>query len=327
MADVARVAGVSKMTVSRALSGRSVSAETRARILAAVDALHYVHDATAGALSSGRSGFVAALVPTLANSNFAETVRGLSDGLAEAGLQVLLGYTDYCLDREENLVRAMLRHRPEAVVLTGGDHLPATRALLGRTRMLVVETWDLPADPLGSVAGFSNAAAARLMVRHLAGRGYRRIGFIGGEPGRDRRGEDRRKGYVEALGELGLGPPRIVDQGLPPIGTSHGAAAMAVLMRLWPDTDAVFCVSDLAALGAVMTCHRNGWAIPGRVAVAGFGDFEGAENCFPSLTTVQVNPRAIGECAARLLLDAISGVTASPATVEMPVRVVQREST
>jgi LacI family gluconate utilization system Gnt-I transcriptional repressor len=327
MADVARIAGVSKMTVSRALSGRPVGAETRARILAAVETLHYVHDAAAGALASGRSGFVAALVPTLANSNFADTVRGLSDGLAEAGLQVLLGYTDYRLDREEALVRAMLRHRPEAIVLTGGEHLPATRSVLARARVLVAETWDLPAIPLGLVAGFSNAAAAGLMVRHLADRGYRRIGFIGGEPGGDLRGEDRRRGYLDEIAALGLGPPRIVDHGQPPIGSAQGAAAIGLLMQRWPDTDAVFCVSDLSALGAVMACHRNGWAIPGRVAVAGFGDFEGAESCFPSLTTVQVDPYAIGQRTAHLLLDVMHGNASAPTRVELPVRIVQRDST
>ena len=327
MADVARIAGVSKMTVSRALSGRAVSPGTRARILAAVDAVHYVHDAAAGALSSGRSGFVAALVPTLANSNFADTVRGLSDGLADAGLQVLLGYTDYRLDREEMLVRAMLRHRPEAVVLTGGEHLPATRAVLARARALVAETWDLPERPLGLVAGFSNAAAAGRMVRHLADRGYRRIGFIGGEPGRDLRGADRRRGYLEAMAALGLGPPRVVDHGAPPIGPAQGAAAMALLMDRWPDTNAVFCVSDLSALGAVMTCHRNGWAIPGRVAVAGFGDFEGSETCFPALTTVQVDPHAIGRRTAEMLLGVMRRAAAAPTRAELPVRIVQREST
>ena len=140
MADVARLAGVSKMTVSRALAGGAVSADTRERILRAVDAVNYVPDAVAGALSTGRSDFVAALVPTLANSNFADMVRGLSDGILPAGLQVLLGYSDYALEREEAVVRSVLRHRPRAVVLTGGEHTEGTRALLARSRVRVVDT-------------------------------------------------------------------------------------------------------------------------------------------------------------------------------------------
>lgn len=331
MADVARMAGVSKMTVSRALAGGAVSSGTRARILHAVEQVGYVPDAGAGALSSGRSGFVAALVPTLANSNFADTVRGLSDGLGAAGLQVLLGYTDYSLAREEAVVRAVLRHRPRAVVLTGGEHTPGTRALLARSQAPVVETWDLPRTPLGLVVGFSNAAASGQMVRHLAARGYSRIGFIGGATGsdgagRDLRGHDRRRGYLRAVASLKLGPPRVVDHGLPPVGPAHGAAAMALLMERWPDTDAVVCVSDLAAMGALTECHRRGWAVPGRVAVAGFGDFEMAASCWPALTTVSVDPRGIGERTAGLLLEAAQGPPGT-ARVSTPVRIVQREST
>lgn len=328
MADVARAAGVSKMTVSRALGGGAVSPATRQRVMAAVDAISYVLDAGAGALSSGRSGFVAALVPTLANSNFADTVRGLSDGLAAAGLQVLLGYTDYSLDREEALVRAMLRHRPEAVVLTGGEHTDGTRSALRRSLAPVVETWDLPRSPLGMVVGFSNAAASGRTVRHMAGCGYRRVAFIGGASGQDLRGHDRRRGYLAAVASLKLGPPRVVDHGLPPIGPAHGAEAMRLLMERWPDTDAVVCVSDLAAMGAIAECHRQGWAIPGRIAVAGFGDFEIAASCWPSLTTVHVDPKGIGARTAALLLDAMRGGTrARHARVSLPVRIVRRDST
>ena len=335
MADLARLAGVSKMTVSRALGGGGgVSADTRARVLQAAEAVGYVPDATARALSSGRSGFVAALVPTLANSNFADTMRGLSDGLGGAGLQVLLGYTDYAPEREEAVVRAVLRHRPRAVVLTGGEHTDGTRALLLRSRVPVVETWDLPRSPLGLVVGFSHAAAAGKMVRHLAERGYTRIGFIGGASGpgvRDLRGHDRRRGYLRAVSALRLGPPRVVDHGLPPVGPAHGAAALAALMERWPDTDAVMCVSDLAAMGALNECHRRGWAVPGRVAVAGFGDFELAASCWPALTTVSVDPRGIGERTAAALLDAmrgpLSGPSSGPVRISTAVRIVPRDST
>jgi LacI family transcriptional regulator, gluconate utilization system Gnt-I transcriptional repressor len=324
MADVARLAGVSKMTVSRALTGREVSDATQARILEAIELLGYVPNAAAGTLGTGRSGFVAALVPTINNSNFADTARGLSDALTAQSVQLLLGYTDYRIEREEELVYTMLRHRPEGVVLTGGDHSERTRAALVRSGVPVVETWDLPRDPLGQVVGFSNAAAAATMMRHLAGKGYRRIGFIGGIPGRDLRGEDRKRGYLDALRELDLGPPRLVEQGMPPITTQHGAEAIETLLRCWPDTDAALCVSDLSAFGAIMECHRRGWAVPGRIAVAGFGDFEISRSCWPSITTVGVDAYAIGRLSATILL-------APPGDGEtrivVPVAVLAREST
>ena len=105
MSDVAALAGVSKMTVSRVLAGRGVAPATRERVQQAIDALGYVADAAAGALSSGRSAFAAVLVPSLASSNFSDTVRGLTAALEPQGLQLLIGDTDYDLDREERLVR------------------------------------------------------------------------------------------------------------------------------------------------------------------------------------------------------------------------------
>ena len=131
MLDVANRAGVSAMTVSRALrNGASIAAETRDRIKAAIDELGYVLDQSAGSLSSKRTAFVAALIPSINNSNFADTARGLTDALAGSGLQLLLGYTDYSVEKEEQLVESMLRRRPEAIVVTGGAHTLRARKLL-----------------------------------------------------------------------------------------------------------------------------------------------------------------------------------------------------
>ena len=222
MSDVARLAGVSKMTVSRVLAGHSVAADTRARVCQAIDQLGYVADAAAGALSSGRSEFVAVLVPSLSSSNFSDTVRGLTDALEPHGLQLLLGDTDYDLEREERLVRSMLRHQPRCVALTGAQHTDATRKVLERSAIPVVEMWDLPTHPIDTAVGFSNVRAARAMVRHLAERGYRRIGFLGGASELDRRGLDRLKGYQAEIKALRLGEPRIVRLGESPITMSHG---------------------------------------------------------------------------------------------------------
>ena len=128
MSDVAGRAGVSTMTVSRALrNGASIARETRERIMLAVEELGYVLDQSAGSLSSKRTGFVAALVPSLNYSNFAGTARGLTDALQGSGLQLLLGYTDYSVEKEAGLIESMLLRRPEAIVVTGGSHTPRGR--------------------------------------------------------------------------------------------------------------------------------------------------------------------------------------------------------
>lgn len=126
MADVAARVGVSKMTVSRALnrrtgSDRATSEALRQRILQACEEMGYVIDQTARTFSSKRSGFVAVLIPSLNNSNFSETAQGIAAALEARGLQLLLGYTDYRVETEERLLRAMLARRPEGVILTGGD--------------------------------------------------------------------------------------------------------------------------------------------------------------------------------------------------------------
>lgn len=330
MSDVARLAGVSKMTVSRVLAGHSVAAETRARVCEAIDQLGYVADAAAGALSSGRSEFVAVLVPSLSSSNFSDTVRGLTDALEPHGLQLLLGDTDYDLEREERLVRSMLRHQPRCIALTGAQHTDATRKVLERSAIPVVEMWDLPTRPIDTAVGFSNVRAARAMVRHLAERGYRRIGFLVGASELDRRGLDRLKGYQAEIKALGLGEPRVVRLGESPITMSHGGPAMAALLERWPDTDAVMCVSDMSAFGAIMECHRRGLSVPADIAVAGFGNFEVATCCHPTITTVSVDAYGIGRRTGEALLAALQardggGPTGSK-SIRIDYTIIPRES-
>lgn len=335
MADVAARVGVSKMTVSRALnrsvgSDRVTSQALRERILQACEEMGYVIDQTARTFSSKRSGFVAALIPSLDNSNFSETVQGIAAAVESRGLQLLLGYTDYRHETEEKLIRSMLMRRPEGVILTGGSHTPAARAMLQAAGVPVIETWDLPATPIGHTVGFSNAQAAAAMVRHLHGKGYRRIAFIGGTSNRDTRGADRQRGYAQAIRELGLTDGRVISFGQPPISMAQGGEAIAQLVRQWPDVDAVLCVSDLSAFGALMECQRRGWDVPGRIAIAGFGDFEVARACHPRITTVAVDCMGIGAAAGELLLRAIDGTRDGhpppPETVLIPFRIEQRES-
>lgn len=335
MADVAARVGVSKMTVSRALSrgassDRATSEALRQRILQACEEMGYVVDQTARTFSSQRSGFVAVLIPSLNNSNFSETAQGITAAVEARGLQVLLGHTDYRVENEERLLRAMLARRPEGVILTGGTHTPAARAMLRAAGVPVVETWDLPAQPVEHTVGFSNAAAAAAMVHHLHGQGYRRIAFIGGTSNRDTRGADRQRGYSEAIRELGLPDGRVIGFGQPPISMAQGGEAVAQLVRQWPDVDAVLCVSDLSAFGALMECHRRGWPVPGRLAIAGFGDFEVARASHPRITTVAVDCTGIGQAAGELLLRAIDGAREGrrppPETVLIPFRILQRES-
>ncbi|MFT6532647.1 MAG: LacI family gluconate utilization system Gnt-I transcriptional repressor [Limimaricola cinnabarinus] len=329
MADVARAVGVSAMTVSRAFKGdESVNPQTRDRILRKAEELGYVFDARAANLRQNRTGFVAVTVPALNSANFAETVRALTEGLAREGLQILLANTEYDPVEEEAAIAQLLRRKPEAVVLTGGQHTPRTRQMLAASGLPIVQLWDLPENPLNHVVGFSNAASIGLLVEHLVARGRRRIGFLGGDSERDPRGRQRRAGFVAAMARHGLGADRLAPLGEPPIAMAAGAQALDALLARYPDTDAVIGVSDLVAFGALAECQRRGIEVPGALALAGFGNYEIGAVCAPRLTTVDVHAGRIGAEAAMLVAGLLNGQAAHPPRrVVLPPELIIRETT
>jgi len=327
MADVARIAGVSPMTVSRAFKANtSVGTETRAGILQAAEMLGYVFDATAANLRAQRTDFVAVTIPSINNANFADTVRGLTDGLKARGLQILLGYTDYDMAEEERLIAHLLRRRPEAMVVTGGRHTTRARRMLANAGIPVVETWDLPDQPIDHVVGFSNANAVRHMVDHFVAKGLTRITFIGGDVGLDTCGTDRRLGFIAVMQQHGLNATRLIAAGAPPIAMREGAQAMARVLETLPDTQAVICVSDLSAFGALTECQRRGVAVPAQISIAGFGDYEIGAICVPPLTTINPFPRDIGARAATLILDVLDGRQITPAMIRIAPELLLRGS-
>lgn len=308
MKDVAHAAGVSVMTVSRAFKDdASVKAKTRALIHKTADDMGYVFDTVASNLRTQRSNFVAVIIPSVNNANFAATLRGLSDEIEATGRQVLLGNSNYSLEREEQLIDQLLQRRPDAIVLTGGRHSERARRRLELAGIPVIETWDLPENPVDHVVGFSNAKTMEALVDHFIERGRTKIAFIGGDTGEDTRGAERRSGFISAMVDRNLSAQRLVGVGPPPASMLTGAQAMAQILSRYPDLDAVIGVSDLAAFGALTECQRQGIDVPTQVAIAGFGAYEISRVCVPTLTTVDVQPREIGRHSARLILDILDG--------------------
>jgi LacI family transcriptional regulator, gluconate utilization system Gnt-I transcriptional repressor len=304
MKDVARVAGVSVMTVSRAFKeDASVGKATRERIHESAARLGYVFDAAAANLRKQRSEFIAVTIPSLNNANFAATIEALTSKLSQAGYQVLLGHTDYDIKREEQLIGQFLRRRPEAIIVTGGHHTDKARDMLMGAGVPVIETWDNPSDPIGHVVGFSNADTTQLLVDHMVATGRQRIAFLGGDAESDTRGQDRRRGFETAMARHGLAADRLVATGGPQRPMVKGAAAMRHVLQELPDTDGVICVSDLVGFGALSECQRRGISVPDQIAIAGFGAYDISEVCVPTLTTVDPKPTEIGEGAADLVLE------------------------
>lgn len=302
MRDVARVAGVSPMTVSRALRHDSpVAKVTRERILKVVREMNYVPDQMAGSLTTKKSGFVALLVPSLNNLHFAETVQALTGELETQGRQILLGHTGYSAEREEQIVEMMLRRRPEAILLSYDGHSDRTLSLLGGVDIPIVELWERPEDPIGHTVGFSNREAASEMTRALIDLGYRNIAFLGEADDHWTRGAERRQGFRDAMLAAGLSDARVLRGGKPPLTIEDGAAAAESLKHTHPDTDCVFCVSDLPAFGMISALKAHGIEVPKDIGLAGFGDFEISRFATPAISTVVVDPKGIGSEAGRLI--------------------------
>lgn len=327
MADIARKTGVSPMTVSRAFKSNSlISKDTRDAILQAAEELGYVFDSTASNFRAQKTDFIAVTIPSINNANFADTVGGLSETLKASGFQILLGYTNYDVQEEERLIEQLLRRKPQAIVVTGGKHTPRARKLLENANVPVIETWDEPAETIGHYVGFSNANAVRGMVDHFVAVGYRKIAFIGGDASRDTRGSDRRLGFIAALRDHGLDPSRLIDGGTPPISMREGANAMARLLVEYPDTEAVICVSDLSAFGALTECQRRGISVPDRIAIGGFGNYEIGGISVPALTTIDAKAREIGERTGRLILDLLEETPEVPDITITPELIVRESS-
>lgn len=329
MDDVAALAGVTKMTVSRVLRQPDrVRPETRARVARAIDRLGYIPNRVAGSLTRGRSGLVAAIVPTLRHSLFADTLEGIGQVLAERGIGLIVAASSYRPEVEEMQIRAVLEQRPDALVLTGLTHTPDARALLEGVGIPVVETWESRDTPIDIAVGFSNRDAARAMTLSLIEAGYRRIAFVNGPSDTNERARHRAEGYADAVAEHGL-PSLPVHIVAPeePIRPETGAEALSALLARDPAIDAVFFTSDIYAVGALLACRERGIPVPDRLGIAGFHDLDAARIVSPQLTTVHVPALEIGQKTGAVIAARLDGLPPTLTQHEFPFRIVQREST
>lgn len=333
LVEVARLAGVSAMTVSRALRRpEQVAPATLRAVQRAVARLGYLPNGSAAALASSRSRVVGAVVPTLMNSVYASTVHGLSSVLRPAGYELMIGDSGYDAGAEASLVRSFLGRRVDALVLTGVSHGDEVHALLARHPLPVVEIWDLTDTPIDRVVGFSNVAAGLAAGRHLAARGRARWAFVGTPARAEDRSGKRLQGLRQAAREARVPAPLAawVTDGMSAV---QGRDAVAALLSAHPEVDAVFCANDALATGALRAAHDLGRPVPRRLAVLGLGDFDVAAHTLPALSTLRIPGPAIGERAARVLLAQLDETGAEPPDGldarrhELAFELVQRDST
>ena len=310
--DVARQAGVSAMTVSRALSQpEKVAKSTCERIHSAIETLGYLPNLAAGTLRSNQSRIIAGLVPTLGHSIFGDTVQGISDALDEAGYQLLLGCSGYLPEKEEELVKAFLGRRADGLILTGTHRSASVRARLEAASVPVVETWDISEGRLDMAVGFDNFNAGYEIARHLIDCGYRRLGYVAttkAHEAREKRAALRSKGFYKAVREAGLPTPTRIS--VPdPLNIEQSGVIAADFVSSHPTIEAVLCANEIIGAGALAELQRRGWGVPEQIAVAGIGDANIASLVSPGLTSVRFPGYEIGRRAAEMILTRLRGLT------------------
>lgn len=322
--QVARRAGVSTATVSRALSGSGpVSPGAAERVRSASRALGYEPNRIARSLRVRRTRLAGVLIPDIQNPFFTAVVRGVEDVLQAEGWTLLLGNSDDHADRESRSLATLRAEGAAGVVLVPGQEGSAYRSLLGRGLVLVAidrspEGLDVDRVTVANVEG------ARRAVAHLLALGHRRVGLVGGPRGLST-SADRRRGYDAALAAAGVRRlASLVEEGdFRPRG---GRAAAERLLSREPRPTALFVTNDLMTLGAYEALRARGLRVPQDVAVVGFDDAPWAPWLDPPLTTVAQPAYELGRTAAELLLARLEEPARPPRSVVLDAPLVVRES-
>jgi len=305
LADVARAAGVSTATVSRCLNAPDrVVPATRARVMAAVEALHYTPNFGARALAARRTNTVGAVIPTMENAIFARGVQAFQETLNALGVTLLVASSLYRPELEREQIRTLIGRGVDGVMLIGHQRPHEIYQMLSRRGIAAVVTWAV--DPAGAApsVGFDNRAAMQALTEAVIAQGHRRIGVISADTASNDRARERVAGVRAALARTGL-----PDADPPIVETTYsfdaGARAFGALMALDRPPTAVICGNDVLAVGAIQQARRDGLSPPRDVSITGFDDIEVAQVVDPPLTTVRVPHREMGVRAARALLEMI----------------------
>ncbi|WP_417307381.1 LacI family DNA-binding transcriptional regulator [Devosia sp.] len=322
--DVARVAGVSPITVSRALSNpEKVKEETRQRVAEAVAQTGYVVNSFASTLRSGRSSIITVFVSSLQNPHYAASIQGLIDALEGSRFRLMFAQTGFSVDADSDLFNSLMSFRPAAVVLSEGVRSESLRNTLTDFDVPVLEMWDDDPDPIDMLVGFSVADASRMVGEHFAEQGFRHVAYFGHSSGRT---AERLTGFRAGLARHGI--DEVYVHSFEGTGTMMmGMSAFEEIVTEHPDCDAIFFATDLLATGALLRAREMGIDVPGRVAIAGFGDLDYAAHTQPPLTTIHVSAYELGKDAGQMLLKRLDTGPLPNRRLIRPVRLEARGST
>ncbi len=324
--DIARAAGVSKMTVSRVLRGGSGFAEgTRDKVMRCAQKLGYVPNRLALAFGSDQaSTLVGMCVPRMASGLFGHVLDGVDRALSRLGYQLMIGANNHSAEEEEAWVRQVIAWRPAGLILSGRTHTPGTVDLLRGATGPVVEIWDLTTSPIDMSVGFSHFDCGAEMAQFLLRRGRRRAGHVGAMAGADVMGAARLEGFASTFARAGH--PLVATEVLHDMpGFYAGYYGLETLLARTPGLDVVYFHNDEMAVGGLAHAQAKGIKVPEDLGIAGWGGMEAASILPKRLTTTVVPTTAIGKAAAEALVARLKGEPGQEVTV-VPTRLVPGET-
>lgn len=327
IADVARLAGVSVATVSRALSMPDVvTEETRRRVLSAVAATGYTPNIAARNLRARRTMMALVVVPDIANVFFSEILRGIDETLSEAGYGLIIANLDNSTDKETRYVDLVLAGQVDGVLLLCGHVIGRPGRSLREAGLPMVAVCErIPGETFPQVE-IDNRAAARVAVEHLISLGHRRIAYLSGPQTNILDGE-RCAGYREALAAHGLKAEQ--DWHCPGDFTISAGTRAATCLLALPEhrrPTALFAANDEMAVGFLNAIRQAGLSVPGDIAIVGFDGIAYADFAQPALTTIVQPRRALGGTAAAILADMMQGRPAAKGVTRLATELLVRNS-
>ena len=305
--DVAKLAGVSTASISRALNDpEKVADGTRKKIEDAIERLGYTPNFGGRALASNRTGTVGAVIPSMANAMFANGVQAFQEELAVDGVTMLVATTGFDPEQELRQIKSLVARGADGLLLIGNARPQSTWDFIDKRRVAHVVTWCKDTRPGQLCVGFDNAAAAADATRRALEMGHRRIAMISGMTQNNDRAEARKSGVIETVAAFGQGA-RMTHVIEAPYLLDDAADALTEIMAQTEKPTVVICANDAQAAGAMTRAREMGLQLPRELSFVGFDDVGIARVVTPSLSTVRVPQIEMGRGAARLLLDKIEG--------------------
>jgi len=326
IADVAKLAGCAPATVSRRLNNPAVvSPSVVEAIDAAIEQLGYVRNDSARSLRSSRSHLVGAIIPTLRHSIYAEMLAGLQHVLEKNGFSLIHNTSEYNLDEEYKQARTLVERGVEAIVLVGTRHRAKTFDLISTHNITCAVTYALQDDFGFTSVGFDNRRAAALAANKLYDLGHRKFGMLAGITLNNDRAKARVEGFIDALTSRGVDPSSVIIREAP-YQIGDGKKAMASLLDEDSTITALFCGSDVLAIGAMSECRQRGISVPEDLSIVGFDNLEISEYVYPPLTTLNVPAYEMGIEAGQYIVRS-EPAKGTARRIELNVEYIERDTT